>query len=36
MGAFEDVLRHIASDGRAWITRSGSIADAYLEQRPAT
>jgi peptidoglycan/xylan/chitin deacetylase (PgdA/CDA1 family) len=35
IGAFEEVLRHIAADGRAWITRSGEIADAYLAQRPA-
>jgi len=35
IGAFEEVLRHIAADGRAWITRSGDIADAYLAQRPA-
>jgi hypothetical protein len=30
IGAFEEVLRHIAADGRAWITRSGDIADHYL------
>jgi hypothetical protein len=24
------VLRHIAADGRAWITRSGDIADHFL------
>jgi peptidoglycan/xylan/chitin deacetylase (PgdA/CDA1 family) len=30
IGAFEDVLRHIAADGRAWITRSGDIAEHYL------
>lgn len=29
IGAFEEVLRHIAADGRAWITRSGDIADAW-------
>ena len=29
IGAFEDVLKHIAADGRAWITRSGDIADAW-------
>lgn len=33
IGAFEEVLRHIAADGRAWITRSGDIADAYLQQQ---
>ena len=30
IGAFEEVLRHIAADGRAWITRSGDIAEHYL------
>ncbi len=30
IGPFEDVLRHIAADGRAWITRSGDIADHFL------
>lgn len=30
IGPFEEVLRHIAADGRAWITRSGDIADHYL------
>ena len=30
--AFEEVLEHIATDGRAWITRSGDIADHYLTQ----
>lgn len=33
IGPFEDVLKHIAADaghgGRAWITRSGDIADAW-------
>lgn len=33
IGAFEEVLRHIAQDagegGRAWITRAGDIADAW-------
>ncbi|MGC6329148.1 polysaccharide deacetylase family protein [Rhizorhabdus sp. FW153] len=29
IGAFEEVLRQIAADGRAWITRSGDIADAW-------
>jgi len=33
IGPFEEVLRHIAADagdgGRAWITRSGDIADAW-------
>ena len=31
IGAFEEVLRHIAEDGRAWITRSGDIADFFIE-----
>ena len=30
IGPFEEVLRHIAADGRAWITRSGDIADFYM------
>ena len=30
IGAFARVLAHIAQDGRAWITRSGDIADHYL------
>lgn len=30
IGPFEEVLRHIAADGRAWITRSGDLADYYL------
>ena len=30
IGAFQEVLRHIAADGRAWITRSGDITDHYL------
>jgi allantoinase len=30
IGAFQEVLRHIAADGRAWITRAGDIADHYL------
>jgi hypothetical protein len=34
IAAFEGVLKHIAADGRAWIARSGDIADAYLAQRP--
>lgn len=31
IGAFEQVLRHIAADGRAWITRSGEIAEHFLQ-----
>lgn len=30
IGPFEEVLRHIAADGRAWITRSDDIADHIL------
>ena len=29
IGPFEEVLRHIAADGRAWITRAGDIAEHY-------
>jgi allantoinase len=29
IGAFEEVLRHIAADGRAWLATSGEIADAW-------
>lgn len=29
IGAFEEVLRHIAADDRAWATTSGEIADAW-------
>lgn len=32
IGPFEEVLRHIAADGRAWITRSGDIADFYMNE----
>lgn len=35
IGAFEEVLRHIAADSRAWITRAGEIADAWRAQQPA-
>lgn len=31
IAAFEEVLRHIAADGRAWITRSGDIAAHFLD-----
>jgi allantoinase len=34
IGPFEEVLRHIVQDGRAWITRSGDIADHYMAQVP--
>ena len=30
IGPFEEVLRHIAADDRAWITRSGEIAEHFL------
>lgn len=30
IAAFEEVLKHIAADGRAWITRSGDIAERFL------
>jgi peptidoglycan/xylan/chitin deacetylase (PgdA/CDA1 family) len=30
IGPFEEVLRHIAADGRAWITRSGDIVEHFL------
>ncbi|TWB63924.1 polysaccharide deacetylase family protein [Nitrospirillum viridazoti] len=30
IGPFEEVLRHIAADGRAWITRAGDIAQHFL------
>lgn len=33
IGPFEAVLRHIAADGRAWITTAGAIADAYRAER---
>lgn len=37
IGAFEEVLRHIAADagegGRAWITRAGDIANAWKESQ---
>lgn len=30
IGAFEEVLRHIAADPRCWITRAGDIADYFI------
>lgn len=36
IGPFEDVLRHIAADGRAWITTAGQIADHYKSQFPGS
>src|SRR3546814_4210795 len=32
IGPFEEVLRHIAADGRAWIARPGEIVDAWRAQ----
>ena len=32
IGAFERVLEHIASDGRAWITTAGAIVDSFEDQ----
>ncbi|QYU70893.1 polysaccharide deacetylase family protein [Leptolyngbya sp. 15MV] len=32
IGPFEEALRHIAADGRAWIARAGEIVDAWREQ----
>lgn len=32
IAAFEEVLKHIAADERAWITRSGDIAEYFLDQ----
>ncbi|MBF6602659.1 MAG: polysaccharide deacetylase, partial [Sphingorhabdus sp.] len=31
-GPFEEVLEHIAGDGRAWITKAGDIVDAFRAQ----
>jgi len=33
IGPFEEVLRHIAADGRAWIATAGEIVDAWREQQ---
>jgi allantoinase len=33
IAAFEEVLRHIAADDRAWITRAGEIADAWRAEQ---
>lgn len=32
IGPFEQALRHIAADGRAWIARAGEIVDAWRAQ----
>ena len=34
IGAFSQVLEHIAADGRAWIARAGEIVDAWRAQQP--
>ncbi len=33
IGAFEEALRYIAEDGRAWIARAGEIVDAWRTQQ---
>lgn len=33
IGPFEEVLRHIAADGRAWIATAGEIVDVWREQQ---
>ena len=33
IGPFEDALRHIADDGRAWIATAGEIVDAWAAQQ---
>ncbi len=32
IGPFEELLRHIAADGRAWIAKAGEIVDVYRAQ----
>ncbi len=32
IGPFEEALRYIANDNRAWLTRAGDIVDVYREQ----
>lgn len=34
IGPFEEVLRHIAADERAWICRAGEVADAWRAAHP--
>ena len=34
IGPFEEALRHIAADGRAWIARAGEIVDAWRAHFP--
>ena len=36
IGPFEEALRHIAGDGRAWIARAGEIVDAWRAQQEPT
>ena len=33
IGPFEEALRHIAADGRGWLTRAGDIVDAWAAQQ---
>jgi hypothetical protein len=32
IGPFEEVLKHIAADGRAWIAKAGEIVDSFNAQ----
>ena len=34
IGPFEEVLRHIAADGRAWIATASQIVDAWQDLQP--
>ena len=34
IGPFEEALRHIAADGRAWLTKAGDIVDAWRANPP--
>ena len=36
IGPFEEVLKHIAADGRAWIAKAGDIVDAFRAQPTST
>jgi hypothetical protein len=33
IGPFEEALRYIAADGRAWLTKAGDIVDALNAQQ---
>jgi hypothetical protein len=33
IGPFEEALRYIAADGRAWLTKAGDIVDAWNAQQ---